>query len=87
MILRDYHEEIEADLADQGIDLSAFWRGEMTTRRLWTLLLQMRPDTRFKWAITNDHEPPEPEVDPAVEQRHAALEAQFQRNRERGLIL
>lgn len=58
----------------------------MSTRRLWTLLLQMRPETRFKWRITHDVAP-EPEAEPVVSDRDAALEAQLERNRERGLIL
>jgi hypothetical protein len=59
----------------------------MSTRRLWTLLLQMRAETRFKWRVTNDVAPPKPQAGPVVSDRDAALEAQLERNRERGLIL
>jgi len=43
-LLRLFPEEIEADLLSRQIDIADWWRGEMTSRRLWVLIEHL-PET------------------------------------------
>lgn len=81
MILREYHGEIEADLRQTyQVRLRDFWRGKITARELWTLISQLPAESRFQAALANWQEQAK------TDRKHAALEAQLERNRERGLI-
>lgn len=60
--------------------LRDYWRGDITPGELWTLITQLPAESRFQAALAQAKE------QDATDRKHAALEAQLQRNRERGLI-
>lgn len=43
-LLRDYGGAIEYDLLSRGIDLLDWFRGDITSRRLWSLICQLVED-------------------------------------------
>lgn len=53
MLLREYHEEIEASLLmlPTPVDLLDFWRGKITPRRLWLLIKHLPRESPFVQAI------------------------------------
>ncbi|MEU8023752.1 hypothetical protein AB0B88_16205 [Micromonospora haikouensis] len=63
-LLQAYAPEVEADLADRGIDLRDLWRrgggaSRLTYRRLAVLLEQLPPESRTKTAQRDDLDPVE----------------------------
>lgn len=80
-LLRDYHEALEYDLQTVcGVDLLDFWRGLLSPRKLWVLIRNLPGESRFAHAFAATTEARK------VADHHAALEAQLERNAERGLV-
>lgn len=61
-----------------------FWSGDITHRELWTLIKHLPDESRFKQSLAGADERRAEELKQQhVEERHAALEAQWARNQQR----
>lgn len=49
--MSEYHEDIEASLLTQGVDLLDFYRGSLSARRLLLLIERLPRESPFKQAV------------------------------------
>lgn len=52
--MREYAEDIEADLLYRGIDIFDWYQGKISSRRMWALITKLPEDSAFKSALRDD---------------------------------
>ena len=53
-MLREYAEDIEADLLYRGIDIFDWYQGKISSRRMLVLIRKLPVDSAFKTALRDD---------------------------------
>lgn len=56
-LIREYGDEIEADLLERGFDLLDMWRGELSPRRVALLVRALPRDSATRQAMDADNPP------------------------------